>query len=362
MKGENSGGNDVQHSGILTHKLCAFACLTLVTTSYCAPAWAEERPSAASPANLPDALVDIDESNVDLMGAGRLEFEGDGDAITALVPRAGKPEVRLQISFNRGGAAIACVSKDVAERARLATALCGQVMQRARFNLRPGFDLPFHQGVLKVVVVIDRMQRPQRPIRFIGVTSVKDSLDILSPGPGPQGKACDLYSLTLSVTDREAICAAWLQAGKPGLHGQAARVQVALGRRADDADSKYVVWAHEEPLWMKRHIQYLAPRPPHESYLAPSDGRIATTLAPGDYPTMAMRYGVEGTPRIVMGFDRTGAALTCRPVESSGTAFLDNETCRSMLRHARFAFTEAAPQFSGVRYYEASVKWVLPGK
>lgn len=76
-----------------------------------------------------------------------------------------------------------------------------------------------------------------------------------------------------------------------------------------------------------------------------------------DYPARALREGREGTTGFRAAFDASGVIVGCEIISSSGHADLDAETCRLVMRRARFA---PAPPGTGLRYYENRVRWRIP--
>lgn len=93
------------------------------------------------------------------------------------------------------------------------------------------------------------------------------------------------------------------------------------------------------------------PRPVHN---------LASYISDQDYPAAAIRTGQQGSSgvRVMVGSD--GAAGDCRVVESSGSALLDETTCRIFTRRAKF---EPARDHAGQpvpSLYFNRIRWVLP--
>jgi protein TonB len=70
--------------------------------------------------------------------------------------------------------------------------------------------------------------------------------------------------------------------------------------------------------------------------------------------------GEQGTVHFLLTVDETGAPLTCEVTGSSGSAELDNATCKLVQRRAKF--TPAADKSGAptVGYYFNSARWFIP--
>jgi TonB family protein len=80
----------------------------------------------------------------------------------------------------------------------------------------------------------------------------------------------------------------------------------------------------------------------------------------GDYPESAIRARQQGTVSYQVEIDPTGAARGCRVTGSSGSAALDEVTCRIIKERARF---EPARDLSGDRVastWASQMRWALP--
>lgn len=64
--------------------------------------------------------------------------------------------------------------------------------------------------------------------------------------------------------------------------------------------------------------------------------RISGAILNDDYPRAAKRAGAEGTVRVVYTVDTDGRARDCRVTGSSGSAELDETTCRLVERRFRY--------------------------
>lgn len=83
-------------------------------------------------------------------------------------------------------------------------------------------------------------------------------------------------------------------------------------------------------------------------------GDRAAWFTSDDYPVEALRRTEEGRVRVRLAVDRRGRARACAIVESSGSAALDEGTCRIFVRRARFEKGHAGS------IDMSAVRWVLP--
>lgn len=79
-----------------------------------------------------------------------------------------------------------------------------------------------------------------------------------------------------------------------------------------------------------------------------------------DYPTAALRSGVEGIVRFTLAVGADGTVNSCEVTQSSGNADLDATTCTLMMRRARMkpATDPAGLPIEG--RWSSSVRWEIP--
>ncbi len=80
-----------------------------------------------------------------------------------------------------------------------------------------------------------------------------------------------------------------------------------------------------------------------------------------DYPSVALRYELEGRTQFDLVIGPDGRASACAVTQSSGAQILDDVTCRNVMRRARFnpATNAKGQPISGA--YTKGVQWVIPG-
>ena len=77
------------------------------------------------------------------------------------------------------------------------------------------------------------------------------------------------------------------------------------------------------------------------------------------YPSRAMREGVEGTVKASMQVDEYGYIAECTVAVSSGSTYLDDATCRDLKRYARFYPARDASGEAAPGTYFRDVRWEL---
>lgn len=79
-----------------------------------------------------------------------------------------------------------------------------------------------------------------------------------------------------------------------------------------------------------------------------------------DYPPRALRENIEGTTGFRVSFDANGKPTGCEVTSSSGNGELDAQTCKSVMRAARFVPPVDSNGNKMATSYASRVKWVIP--
>ncbi|WP_338467141.1 energy transducer TonB [Novosphingobium sp. ZN18A2] len=105
----------------------------------------------------------------------------------------------------------------------------------------------------------------------------------------------------------------------------------------------------------------VAPPPPPPPKPTPfrTRGNPGNWVTPNDYPSRALREEREGTTGFRLDFDTDGRPTNCTVTKSSGSADLDEATCKNLMRRARFRPGEVNGQ-PVAGSYSSSVRWVIP--
>lgn len=122
------------------------------------------------------------------------------------------------------------------------------------------------------------------------------------------------------------------------------------------------ILAHTQPGYANIMIAYPRDETPADQRLKPTDGTFVIPIEAADYPSIALRYGLESHSAALLGISRDGRVKSCRPINGRGpgTAFLDNYSCMLFLRRGRFQFAPGAPSYRGLRYLTKGLGWSIP--
>jgi TonB family protein len=110
----------------------------------------------------------------------------------------------------------------------------------------------------------------------------------------------------------------------------------------------------------------VAPAPQVPMIASPYSRRVAPATSPADwirnddYPAAAIRAGEQGTVRILLDIDASGAIANCEITGSSGSALLDARTCELMRQRASFVPALDLQGKPTASRYRQSFRWALP--
>jgi len=94
----------------------------------------------------------------------------------------------------------------------------------------------------------------------------------------------------------------------------------------------------------------------------PQAAALATYIASGDYPMEALRRRQQGRVEFELIIGADGRPADCRILTSSGSAALDEATCRIMRERPRFAPARDPAGQPTTDVVRSAVRWVLPGR
>ena len=101
--------------------------------------------------------------------------------------------------------------------------------------------------------------------------------------------------------------------------------------------------------------------------LGPDDGgsaralaNLASYISDSDYPAAAIRAGEQGTVGFMLDVRPDGLVSDCHILMSSGSASLDETTCRIMRERPRFSPAHDRHGNPVADHFKARVRWVLP--
>lgn len=310
---------------------------------------------------------------VDLHGAARLDFEPDDAAFAkfgASFENDQRPSVELAVGSD--GTIKGCRSGDSTATDELVSVACAQLRKSGSVSIPAGYDMAGWQGRLTVEFGASELVEKEivQPVVF---TDAQDGVEILVVTSPPRAidaaAECETFAIVgepfLTDESFEAVCGAFLAAD--------AETQAKCRKEAPYGD--------EQPYYCRFVARSLDPIPPREIYVALREStlyrlpayppkRDFETAVLGnsqgefkiryDYPARALRNEWEGRVLIIVGVGANGNVVSCRPLESSGHAFLDNEACAQMLRRGRYQFAEGIQHPGATAYSLQPVAWVLP--
>ncbi|MGE3747394.1 MAG: energy transducer TonB [Sphingomonadaceae bacterium] len=105
-----------------------------------------------------------------------------------------------------------------------------------------------------------------------------------------------------------------------------------------------------------------APPAPKPSIAKPPQprGRPQNWLSTDDYPSSAIREGVEGVTGYRLDIGTDGRVAGCSVTSSSGSRILDDTTCRLLSRRARFTPAQDAAGNPIASSYSGRTRWQIP--
>ena len=104
-----------------------------------------------------------------------------------------------------------------------------------------------------------------------------------------------------------------------------------------------------------------APKPSMASPATPR-GRPQDWVTTEDYPSSAMREGVQGVTGYRLEIGPDGKVTGCQVTASSGSGILDDTTCKLLTRRARFNPAKDASGAGMAASYSGRVRWQIPNE
>jgi len=323
--------------------------------------------------NVPSQTIEISSDNIDLSGAGTMRFDADLAKMEKFIPPTAGSKISLKLWFNSEGTPVQC-DPAVEIKSDFPRALCQQMMNSAHFKLSPGFGLMLKKGFVMVDALYQAPTQfePDLPIRFVRSSEgVWAFLGVLYPQPNKANNdRCIAQSPNLSMQASNAICSAYL--------AQEEKTRKVCTNIVSDSSTKMVTmscWIAVHPTpssargevlpvvvpgYRNVNIRYASDQTPVSERLSSKDGQIILPISQEDYPSMAIRLSLSGRVAVLLGVSADGKVANCRPLTSSGSAFLDNSTCALMVQRGHFRFSSATLPYSGLRYIKSATTWSLP--
>jgi TonB family protein len=310
---------------------------------------------------------------VDLHGAARLDFEPDDAAFAKFAASFDDGTGQtIELAVGSDGAIMGCRRGGSTTTDEMVSFACAQLRKSGSVSIPAGYDLAGWQGRLTVEFGASELVEKEivQPVLF---TDSQDGVEILvvtsTPGSLDAAVDCETFAIVgepfLTDESFEAVCAAFLTAD--------AETQAKCRKEAPYGD--------EQPYYCRFVTRSLDPVPMREIYVTirestsssppaypPKRDFEAAVLGDSrgafkmryDYPARALRNEWEGRVKLIVGVGSNGNVVSCRPLETSGHAFLDNEACTQMLRRGRYEFAEGIERSAGTAYTLQPVVWAIP--
>lgn len=78
------------------------------------------------------------------------------------------------------------------------------------------------------------------------------------------------------------------------------------------------------------------------------------------YPSFSLRERHQGSTGLVIAISVEAEITSCRPIESSGYARLDNAACSYVLEHMEADLSETSPEAAAPYYFPFKITWKIP--
>ncbi|MCR2833870.1 energy transducer TonB [Parerythrobacter lacustris] len=310
---------------------------------------------------------------IDLHGAARLDFDPDDAAFAKFGSNFDDDQRHsVELAVGSDGVIKSCRVGGSATSNELVSFACAQLRNSGSVSIPAGYDMAGWQGRLTVEFGASELVETEivQPVMF---TDAQDGVEILVVTSTSRGidapVDCETFAIVgepfLTDDSFEAVCAAFLSADaetqakcrKEAPYGDEQPYYCRFVTRSLDPVPMREVYVTIRESTSYRPPAYPPKRDFETSVLGESKGEFIVRY---DYPARALRSEWEGRVMIIVGVGANGNVVSCRPLETSGFAFLDNEACSQMLRRGRYEFAEGIERPAGTAYTLQPVVWAIP--
>lgn len=102
------------------------------------------------------------------------------------------------------------------------------------------------------------------------------------------------------------------------------------------------------------------PAPKIDAVAATPRGRPQSWVTTDDYPSSALRAEAQGTTAFRLDVGTDGRVTNCTVTSSSGHSALDDQTCKLLMRRARFNPAKDSNGNATTGVYSSRMKWEIP--
>lgn len=270
----------------------------------------------------------------------------------------------LRIGIDNNLAITECRSADDSLGAEVLAEVCTFVREEATVRLARGYEMPVATGYANVHLQLFPRRRPVRPFAITenegGIPLEVSAKDLGSARA--QGK-CRISGISLDRADEEELCRAWGRS----LDLNRGILLPARRFKSGEAYKVYIEEDHSDGPVFTPAFHVLDQYRPTEAEFEPvvldpaldfSDRKeqLRPKYPPFNYPSLALRREMQGAVTIATWLDESGRITHCRPLDSSGYAWLDGYACRSFLRWFRTDPVEPLPKGA---YIISTMRWKL---
>jgi TonB family protein len=160
------------------------------------------------------------------------------------------------------------------------------------------------------------------------------------------------FTLDVDAAGRVSACRVTESSGSASLDEATCRIAQERAQFEPARDRR----GRPVPDQISRHMRWVLPDDPATRALA----NLASYISDADYPAAAIRAGEQGTVRFRLWIGTNGLVSDCRIEASSGSAALDEATCRIMRARARFTPAHDANGNAVEDTISSRIRWVLP--
>lgn len=318
------------------------------------------------------AEEDAAASPIDLSGVIVLDYDPDDAAFAKFAPAmTGLHELQVALVVDSQGSITKCEANVSAALADFEVKACEAMRKTAKITIQPGYDMAGRPGRFTVTFwsFAEIEREAVLPIQFVEPGSDVGVSLVLGPeseffrngcfssnvagdpfmSSASFDRACELF-LTMSPEERERVCKD--QGTNFREHGFlcAVRTQpIAADTPPEVSASLRYRPRGDPPSWTPVTVEEEALR---------YQGVARVAMQP-EYPGAAMRHDESGVSRVLVTFDKRGKVFRCRPVETSGSALLDNSTCEQIIRSGRVVMSDGAWPGDDMRTITQTVHWAL---
>ena len=366
-------------------RVAPFLIASLVVGGFASPAAAQEKVEARPPVVIPRVpTVEIrtgppeaTSSNVPLTGAGKLHAPLDAAGLAYGLTIPARPmELGVEVWFGKDGKPTRCqnaLSTNLRENGGgahviayrvLRELICEQAMQDWSFELYDWYGAEVDRGFVTAHFRITPTVKLYAPVTPAGIFNPGANIRVdywVREGEDP---TCNVRTALVDPAQAEAICD--LVKSDPEKHLMPLKDERPTPFRTTKPLvidwEQTILRVERKPSFKVKDFGSVVYRRldrdlPEGSVQDMSEIGFESRLSPNDNPAWRQSdYRWTGRTLSLLGIDDRGRVQTCVPLETSGSAHVDNGVCAAMVRKSRAAKGKA-PAGQQYRYVVAPALW-----